>query len=156
MHTEFCGLLSTISWEMNPLGSLTISICGQIDAELLSFGQTVQDRLQDGLDSRDDRSSRCRISKLGNNTLSFAGCDVHCYSAHGYLHVINRQMMRPQSRTLEQSVNWSRAMQLKGFEGECELPERIRAGGYTSVVKKVRPQRFRTHKVITMHTERLR
>lgn len=103
---------------MDPLGGLIVSSCSQVDTELLSFGQTVQDRLQDGLNSGDDRSSRSRVPRLGDNALSIAGYDVHCCLIPGYLHVINGQMVRSQSRTLEQSVNWSRATQLQ-VAGGC-------------------------------------
>lgn len=117
VRTEFCGLMRTLSWEMDLLGGLTISICFQVDAGLLSLGETVQDRLQDELDSRYDGSSRSRISRLGNNLLSISSYDVHCRS-DGYLHVTTRQMACSQSRAFEQSVNWSRAIQLK-MAGDC-------------------------------------
>lgn len=136
VRTEFGGLLRTPSRKMDPLGGLITSIRGQIDAELLFFSQTVQDRLQDGLDSRDDRSRRSRIARLGDNLLSIAGHDVHCCSIPGNLHVIGRQMVCSQSRTLEQPVNWNRAVQLEvsdcGLETEFENDCRIRLRGPTA------------------------
>lgn len=113
MRTEFCGFLRTLSWEINLLGGLAFSTCVEVDAQLLSVGQTVQDRLQDRLNSRYDSPSRCRTPGLGNNPLSIPPDDVHCRPIHVYWHVIRSRMASSQSRTLEQSVNWSRAAQLK-------------------------------------------